>query len=223
MPARTSRVSRSKVRSVNRRVFTNTHCALPKRSPFRKKPMPLRLEPCLPCLLSPHPPARVSRRIPASASSASWRTGADRVEPDTELVRIHHGNRDRRRRRSLAPAAVPRPSHRSDRRVGDRRCSARCAHSSHGSALDPVPARRQEPPLHPVISHFYGAPPMAFLTVGAGTLLLGKDWIGLPAAVAVDWVLWVIGTVGGSSPRRWCRIWHSLDTRTSPTPRSAGG
>lgn len=51
--------------------------------------------------------------------------------------------------------------------------------------------------LHPVISHFYGAPPMAFLTVGAGTLLLGKDWIGLPAAVAVDWVLWVIGTVGG--------------------------
>ncbi|WP_144762208.1 TDT family transporter [Curtobacterium sp. 9128] len=51
--------------------------------------------------------------------------------------------------------------------------------------------------LHPVASHFYGAPPMAFLTVGAGTLLLGKDWIGLPAAVTVDWVLWTIGTVGG--------------------------
>ncbi len=34
--------------------------------------------------------------------------------------------------------------------------------------------------LNPVISHFYGAPPMAFLTVGAGTILLGKDWIGLP-------------------------------------------
>ncbi|QKS12669.1 TDT family transporter [Curtobacterium sp. csp3] len=51
--------------------------------------------------------------------------------------------------------------------------------------------------LHPVISHFYGAPPMAFLTVGAGTILLGKDWIGLPAAVTVDWVLWAIGTVGG--------------------------
>ncbi|MGN6409542.1 MAG: TDT family transporter [Curtobacterium sp.] len=50
---------------------------------------------------------------------------------------------------------------------------------------------------HPVISHFYGAPPMAFLTVGAGTLLLGKDWIGLPAAVAVDWLLWSIGTLGG--------------------------
>ncbi|WJX99616.1 MULTISPECIES: TDT family transporter [unclassified Curtobacterium] len=51
--------------------------------------------------------------------------------------------------------------------------------------------------LHPVISHFYGAPPMAFLTVGAGTILLGKDWIGLPAAVTIDWVLWSLGTIGG--------------------------
>ncbi|MBW4042724.1 MAG: TDT family transporter [Acidobacteria bacterium] len=51
--------------------------------------------------------------------------------------------------------------------------------------------------LDPVISHFYGAPPMAILTVGAGTLLLGKDWIGLPAAIGVDWTLWTIGTVLG--------------------------
>lgn len=51
--------------------------------------------------------------------------------------------------------------------------------------------------LHPVISHFYGAPPMAFLTVGAGTLLLGKDWLGLPTAVTIDWVLWSVGTLGG--------------------------
>ena len=51
--------------------------------------------------------------------------------------------------------------------------------------------------LNPVLSHFYGAPPMAFLTVGAGTLLLGKDWIGLPAAVTIDWVLWTAGTLGG--------------------------
>ncbi len=51
--------------------------------------------------------------------------------------------------------------------------------------------------LNPVLSHFYGAPPMAFLTVGAGTLLLGKDWIGLPAAVTIDWVLWGAGTLGG--------------------------
>ena len=51
--------------------------------------------------------------------------------------------------------------------------------------------------LHPVISHFYGAPPMAMLTVGAGALLLGRDWIGLPAAVAIDQVLWVLGTALG--------------------------
>ncbi len=51
--------------------------------------------------------------------------------------------------------------------------------------------------LHPVISHFYGAPPMAFMTVGTGTLLLGKDWIGIDAAVSIDWALWTIGTIGG--------------------------
>ena len=51
--------------------------------------------------------------------------------------------------------------------------------------------------LDPVISHFYGAPPMAMLTVGAGTLLLGRDVLGLRAAVDVDWVLWFAGTVTG--------------------------
>jgi hypothetical protein len=29
---------------------------------------------------------------------------------------------------------------------------------------------------------------MALLTVGSGTLLLGRDWIGLTAAVDADWV-----------------------------------
>jgi tellurite resistance protein TehA-like permease len=38
---------------------------------------------------------------------------------------------------------------------------------------------------------------MAFLTVGAGTLLLGKNVIGLPAAIGTDWVLWSLGTVMG--------------------------
>jgi C4-dicarboxylate transporter/malic acid transport protein len=49
----------------------------------------------------------------------------------------------------------------------------------------------------PVMAHFYGAPPMAMLTVGAGTLLLGHDWIGLRAAVDVDWALWFAGTGTG--------------------------
>jgi C4-dicarboxylate transporter/malic acid transport protein len=50
---------------------------------------------------------------------------------------------------------------------------------------------------NPVMAHFYGAPPMAMLTVGAGTLLLGRNVIGLPAAVAVDAVLWSAGTLLG--------------------------
>lgn len=56
-------------------------------------------------------------------------------------------------------------------------------------------ARRHH--LDPVMAHFYGAPPMALMTVGAGTLLLGRDVIGLPAAVGVDWVLWFAGTLTG--------------------------
>lgn len=49
----------------------------------------------------------------------------------------------------------------------------------------------------PIMAQFFGAPPMAFMTVGAGTLLVGKRLIGEQAAVAVDWVLWTIGTLGG--------------------------
>jgi C4-dicarboxylate transporter/malic acid transport protein len=49
----------------------------------------------------------------------------------------------------------------------------------------------------PVMRHFYGAPPMAMLTVGAGTLLLGRDVIGLPAAVTIASILWAAGTLGG--------------------------
>ncbi|AYG03835.1 TDT family transporter [Gryllotalpicola protaetiae] len=59
------------------------------------------------------------------------------------------------------------------------------------------PATARGHHLNPVMAHFYGAPPMAFLTVGAGTLLVGRDLIGLPAAVTVDWVLWSLGTAGG--------------------------
>ena len=51
--------------------------------------------------------------------------------------------------------------------------------------------------LNPVASQFYGAPPMAMLTVGAGTLLLGRDVLGLHAAVNIDWVLWFAGTITG--------------------------
>jgi C4-dicarboxylate transporter/malic acid transport protein len=49
----------------------------------------------------------------------------------------------------------------------------------------------------PVLAHFWGAPPMALMTVGAGTLALGRDWIGLDAALAVAWTLWTAGTALG--------------------------
>ena len=49
----------------------------------------------------------------------------------------------------------------------------------------------------PAMAPFYGAPPMAMLTVGAGALLLGKQLVGLPAAVRVDEVLWSAGTITG--------------------------
>ncbi len=50
---------------------------------------------------------------------------------------------------------------------------------------------------HPVRAHFYGAVPMALLTVGAGTLLVGPDLLGAGLAVRIDWVLWTAGTALG--------------------------
>ncbi|MGX7680257.1 TDT family transporter [Jatrophihabitans sp. DSM 45814] len=51
--------------------------------------------------------------------------------------------------------------------------------------------------VHPVMAHFYGAPPMAMMTIGAGTILLGKDIIGVHAAVDLDWMMWTVGTITG--------------------------
>ena len=50
---------------------------------------------------------------------------------------------------------------------------------------------------NPQMAHFYGAAPMALLTVAAGALLVGKDLIGMRIAVDAAWVLWAAGTVGG--------------------------
>lgn len=48
-----------------------------------------------------------------------------------------------------------------------------------------------------VIGNFYGAMAMAFLTVGIGAVLVGRDWIGVTAALALGTTLWVIGTALG--------------------------
>jgi C4-dicarboxylate transporter/malic acid transport protein len=47
------------------------------------------------------------------------------------------------------------------------------------------------------MAHFYGAAPMALMTVGGGAVLVGRDLIGERLAVDLDWVLWTAGTLGG--------------------------
>jgi len=59
----------------------------------------------------------------------------------------------------------------------------------------PTVARRHA--RNPQMAHFYGAAPMAFLTVGTGSILVGGDIIGSQLAVNLDWVLWTVGTIGG--------------------------
>jgi len=49
----------------------------------------------------------------------------------------------------------------------------------------------------PAMAPFYGAPPMALMTVGAGALLVGKHVIGLAAGLRLDEILWTAGTVTG--------------------------
>ncbi|MEV1022515.1 TDT family transporter [Streptomyces sp. NPDC050264] len=51
--------------------------------------------------------------------------------------------------------------------------------------------------LDPSVAPFYGCLSMALLAVGGGTMLVGRDWLGLGAAVAVDTVLFVAGSLTG--------------------------
>jgi C4-dicarboxylate transporter/malic acid transport protein len=68
---------------------------------------------------------------------------------------------------------------------------------------------------NPVMAQFWGAPPMALMTIGGGTLLLGKDWIGLTPALTADSVLWTAGTVLGLITAVWIpfRMMTTLDIR----------
>lgn len=50
---------------------------------------------------------------------------------------------------------------------------------------------------NPQMAHFYGAAPMAMMTVGAGAVIDSGDLIGQRLAVDLDWVLWTLGTAGG--------------------------
>ncbi|MFG2678798.1 TDT family transporter [Streptomyces sp. NPDC048392] len=51
--------------------------------------------------------------------------------------------------------------------------------------------------LDPAAAPFYGCLSMALLAVGGGALSLGRDWIGVPAAVALDTALFTAGTAVG--------------------------
>ncbi|MDY6808576.1 MAG: TDT family transporter [Actinomycetota bacterium] len=55
----------------------------------------------------------------------------------------------------------------------------------------------------PVMSQFYGAVPMALLTVGAGTLHIGEPMLGETVALATSAVLWVSGTTIGVVTAIW--------------------
>src|SRR6201996_1281787 len=59
----------------------------------------------------------------------------------------------------------------------------------------PTVARRHA--RNPQMAHFYGAAPMALLTVGTGSVLVGGDLVGEVLAVDLDWVLWTAGTLSG--------------------------
>jgi C4-dicarboxylate transporter/malic acid transport protein len=73
----------------------------------------------------------------------------------------------------------------------------------------------------PVMVQFYGAPPMALLTVGAGALLLGPSLIGAHAAIAVDAVLWPLGTITGLASS--VVVPYLMFTRSPAAPDAAFG
>jgi C4-dicarboxylate transporter/malic acid transport protein len=83
------------------------------------------------------------------------------------------------------------------------------------------PRRARAHAANPVMAQFWGAPPMALMTVGTGTLLLGGGVIGNGAAVGADWVLWGAGTALGLVTACWipCLMMTSHDIR----PDSAFG
>lgn len=49
----------------------------------------------------------------------------------------------------------------------------------------------------PIAIQFFGAPPMAFMTVASSTILVGQRFLGESLAVNIGWILWGVGTVLG--------------------------
>ncbi len=59
------------------------------------------------------------------------------------------------------------------------------------------PSEAKKTFLDPAIAQFYGAPPMAFLTVGTGFMLIGSKVINPHIALDMAFVLWTIGATTG--------------------------
>lgn len=74
---------------------------------------------------------------------------------------------------------------------------------------------------NPQMTHFFGAAPMALLTVGTGSLLIGRNLIGESAAVNLAWVLWCVGTALGLYTA--VRIPFLMFTQLSVEPDAAFG
>ncbi len=49
----------------------------------------------------------------------------------------------------------------------------------------------------PTMAQFFGAPPMALMTIAGGTLLVGEPIRGAALSIKSAWILWGLGTLGG--------------------------
>ena len=83
------------------------------------------------------------------------------------------------------------------------------------------PDRARADAGNPVMAQFWGAPAMALMTVGTGTLILGPSLIGSAAAVDADWALWAAGTALGLVTSAW--IPYLMFTRQKISPDAAFG
>ena len=83
------------------------------------------------------------------------------------------------------------------------------------------PDRARADASNPVMAQFWGAPAMALMTVGRGTLILGRSLIGSAAAVDADWALWGSGTALGLVTTAW--IPYLMFTRYKISPDAAFG
>ena len=82
------------------------------------------------------------------------------------------------------------------------------------------PRRARGHAADPVMAQFWGAPAMALMTVGTGTLILGRGPLG-SAAIDADWALWGAGTALGLVTACW--IPYLMMTRHEIAPDAAFG